>query len=344
MRELGRGEGISAAPEGGAALHAIKVLGRDGRIKPRRLGGPVQHRRRAEVPVTATCHVRRATSDVLTCYVRRAITCDVRRATCSTSDVRGGFGQPSPRVRRDSIQRRGVLLVPGFRGPLIRGVWQRDLRGFSARQGSFEGQWRAVRPLRMATAAEQRAERNIAPLKPQLSRAGVFGRDELGAASAAQLIVIGWKVLQRKNGIGHDAQCSAAPDRNTLATKCVVILTPDHGSAAGPWSSGRREKRQQTSRECRQGHRLTSAQSRLQSSRSARHAGAALPGPKGLFPRSNLPCSSRRPRTRSTPAATPAGIAPPIPALQRLTLDENSTMPLGGDRPGRSLQDDSGWT
>jgi len=34
MRELGSREGISAAPEGGAALHAVKVLVRDGRIKP----------------------------------------------------------------------------------------------------------------------------------------------------------------------------------------------------------------------------------------------------------------------------------------------------------------------
>jgi threonine synthase len=35
MRELGGREGISAAPEGGAALHAVKVLVRDGRIRPR---------------------------------------------------------------------------------------------------------------------------------------------------------------------------------------------------------------------------------------------------------------------------------------------------------------------
>ena len=34
MRELGSHEGISAAPEGGAALHAIKVLQGDGRVKP----------------------------------------------------------------------------------------------------------------------------------------------------------------------------------------------------------------------------------------------------------------------------------------------------------------------
>jgi threonine synthase len=34
MRDLGAREGISAAPEGGAALHAVKVLARDGRIKP----------------------------------------------------------------------------------------------------------------------------------------------------------------------------------------------------------------------------------------------------------------------------------------------------------------------
>ncbi len=33
MRELGALEGISAAPEGGAALHAVKVLLRDGRVK-----------------------------------------------------------------------------------------------------------------------------------------------------------------------------------------------------------------------------------------------------------------------------------------------------------------------
>jgi len=34
MRDLGRLEGISAAPEGGAALHALRVLIQDGRIKP----------------------------------------------------------------------------------------------------------------------------------------------------------------------------------------------------------------------------------------------------------------------------------------------------------------------
>ena len=34
MREIGSHEGISAAPEGGAALQAIKMLVRDGRIKP----------------------------------------------------------------------------------------------------------------------------------------------------------------------------------------------------------------------------------------------------------------------------------------------------------------------
>ncbi len=35
MRELGRREGISAAPEGGAALQAVKQLLRDGVVKPR---------------------------------------------------------------------------------------------------------------------------------------------------------------------------------------------------------------------------------------------------------------------------------------------------------------------
>jgi threonine synthase len=34
MRELGRMEGISAAPEGGAALHAVKVLLARGDMKP----------------------------------------------------------------------------------------------------------------------------------------------------------------------------------------------------------------------------------------------------------------------------------------------------------------------
>ena len=34
MRELGAKEGISAAPEGGAALHALRVLLKDGRVKP----------------------------------------------------------------------------------------------------------------------------------------------------------------------------------------------------------------------------------------------------------------------------------------------------------------------
>jgi threonine synthase len=34
MRALGSREGISAAPEGGAALHAVKILLADGRMKP----------------------------------------------------------------------------------------------------------------------------------------------------------------------------------------------------------------------------------------------------------------------------------------------------------------------
>jgi len=34
MRDLGRWEGISAAPEGGAALHALRVLVRDRHVKP----------------------------------------------------------------------------------------------------------------------------------------------------------------------------------------------------------------------------------------------------------------------------------------------------------------------
>jgi len=34
MRALGAKEGISAAPEGGAALHALRVLLKDGRVKP----------------------------------------------------------------------------------------------------------------------------------------------------------------------------------------------------------------------------------------------------------------------------------------------------------------------
>ena len=33
MRELGAYEGISAAPEGGAALHAVRMLVADGRIR-----------------------------------------------------------------------------------------------------------------------------------------------------------------------------------------------------------------------------------------------------------------------------------------------------------------------
>jgi threonine synthase len=34
MRELGAKEGISAAPEGGAALYALRVLLGEGRVKP----------------------------------------------------------------------------------------------------------------------------------------------------------------------------------------------------------------------------------------------------------------------------------------------------------------------
>jgi threonine synthase len=34
MRDLGRLEGISAAPEGGAALHALRVLTLDGHVRP----------------------------------------------------------------------------------------------------------------------------------------------------------------------------------------------------------------------------------------------------------------------------------------------------------------------
>jgi threonine synthase len=34
MKDLGRYEGISAAPEGGAALHALRVMVNDGLVKP----------------------------------------------------------------------------------------------------------------------------------------------------------------------------------------------------------------------------------------------------------------------------------------------------------------------
>jgi threonine synthase len=34
MKDMGRLEGISAAPEGGAALQALRVLIRDGRVQP----------------------------------------------------------------------------------------------------------------------------------------------------------------------------------------------------------------------------------------------------------------------------------------------------------------------
>jgi threonine synthase len=34
MKDLGAYEGVSAAPEGGAALHAVRVLTNEGRIKP----------------------------------------------------------------------------------------------------------------------------------------------------------------------------------------------------------------------------------------------------------------------------------------------------------------------
>jgi threonine synthase len=34
MKDLGRFEGISAAPEGGAALHALRLLLAEGRVKP----------------------------------------------------------------------------------------------------------------------------------------------------------------------------------------------------------------------------------------------------------------------------------------------------------------------
>ena len=50
MLAIGRHEGVSAAPEGGAALVAIQRLVADGSIKRARVGRPVQHRRRAQVP------------------------------------------------------------------------------------------------------------------------------------------------------------------------------------------------------------------------------------------------------------------------------------------------------
>jgi threonine synthase len=50
MLELGRLEGISAAPEGGAALRAIKRLVASGRIRRDDTVVALQHRRGVEVP------------------------------------------------------------------------------------------------------------------------------------------------------------------------------------------------------------------------------------------------------------------------------------------------------
>ena len=58
MRELGSREGISAAPEGGAALQALKRLMADGPRRARRHRGAVQHRRRAEISRRAVVDFR----------------------------------------------------------------------------------------------------------------------------------------------------------------------------------------------------------------------------------------------------------------------------------------------
>ena len=58
MREIGAAEGISAAPEGGATLVALRTLLADGTIAPSDRGRAVQHRRRAQVPRSARYRMR----------------------------------------------------------------------------------------------------------------------------------------------------------------------------------------------------------------------------------------------------------------------------------------------
>ena len=59
MREMGRLEGISAAPEGGATLCALRLLLQRGVIRRSERGGAVQYGRRAEVPRAAAPAVTR---------------------------------------------------------------------------------------------------------------------------------------------------------------------------------------------------------------------------------------------------------------------------------------------
>jgi hypothetical protein len=57
----------------------------------------------------------------------------------------------------------------------------------------------------MTPPAQQSGEGDVTASEPQVARAGILGRYELGAAARAALIFIGRKMLQGKNRVGHGA-------------------------------------------------------------------------------------------------------------------------------------------
>ena len=73
MLDIGKHQGVSAAPEGGAALVAIERLVADGSIKKNAVGRPLQHRRRVS-SISTSCIKGRASS-APTCPGGAAPTC-----------------------------------------------------------------------------------------------------------------------------------------------------------------------------------------------------------------------------------------------------------------------------
>src|SRR3954466_10117773 len=88
--------------------------------------------------------------------------------------------------------------------PWMENVYTLRRGGARARRRHLQGHRRAVRPLGMAAAAEQAAERFlVGGAEGEGARAGVFGRDEFGAADAAALRLVGLGRTQREGDTGH---------------------------------------------------------------------------------------------------------------------------------------------
>jgi hypothetical protein len=133
----------------------------------------------------------------------------------------------SPPPVRMPMRFKGVRLAVEDIPKVYQGPGSANWTPVSRRQRTFQRDRRSVRPLGMASAAEQGTERRIAAAEAEETRAGILRRYELRSASAAPLTVVGRNVFEREDWLRHAMSVVRATCRNRA--------TPDRSAGCYCW-------------------------------------------------------------------------------------------------------------